>query len=300
MLERMQWQIEGRDWPHREASRFIEAGGVRWHVQTMSSPRPTTSVRRTLLLVHGTGSSTHSWRDSMNRLARSFDVIAPDLPGHGFSQKPTSDDYSLPGMARALAALLKELDAVPDCVVGHSAGAAILVRMCLDKLIAPQHLVSMNGALLPLQGIAGELFSPLARVFAGSKLIPRLFAWRASNPDVLDRLLRGTGSTINAEGQRLYGTLIRNPYHASAALEMMAQWDLVSLARDLPKLTDRECKVTLVVGENDRTISPMKAKQVKHMLPATDLISLPGLGHLAHEERADKFCQLVEELEWAS
>ena len=65
---------------------------------------------------------------------------------------------------------------------GHSAGAAILVRMCLDGQIAPQGLVSLNGAMLPLGGSAGQLFSPLAKLLAGLPLLPDLFAWRARDP----------------------------------------------------------------------------------------------------------------------
>jgi magnesium chelatase accessory protein len=297
MSERMRWQNEGRDWPHREASRFVEAGGVRWHVQTMSSPRAASAARHALLLVHGTGASTHSWRGVMKRLARSFDVIAPDLPGHGFSGEPRAKNYSLPGMAAALSELLKALGAAPTVVVGHSAGAAILLRMCLDRLIAPHQLVSVNGALLPLHGLAGELFSPLAKVFASSAIVPRLFAWRASAPHVLDRLLRSTGSNVDEEGRRLYGALVRNPHHAGAALEMMAQWDLWTLERDLPRFVDQRCALTLMVGENDRTISPGEAVRVKQILPAAQLVSMPGLGHLAHEERPELLCELLEGLD---
>lgn len=300
MPERMRWQNEGRDWPHREASRFIEAGGVRWHVQTMSSPRAAFTSRHALLLVHGTGASTHSWRGLMKRLSLSFDVVAPDLPGHGFSGEPRAKNYSLPGMAAALGDLLNALGVKPACAVGHSAGAAILARMCLDELIAPQQIVSVNGALLPLNGLAGELFSPLAKVFASSAIVPRLFSWRAADPNVLDRLLRSTGSHVDDEGRRLYGTLVRNPHHAGAALEMMAQWDLWTLARDLPQIADRRCALTLVVGGNDRTVSPGEAARIRKILPAARLVSMPGLGHLAHEERPEKLCDLLESLELAA
>ncbi len=53
--ERPDWAVEGRDWPHREASRFVEAAGLRWHVQEFGSPDAPT-----LLLLHGTGAATHS------------------------------------------------------------------------------------------------------------------------------------------------------------------------------------------------------------------------------------------------
>ena len=98
---------------------------MRWHVQVMGSGPP-------LLLLHGTGAATHSWRDLMPMLAQDFTVIAPDLPGHGFTETPGGDGLSLRGMARELAALLGALGLQPALAVGHSAGAAIAIRMRLD------------------------------------------------------------------------------------------------------------------------------------------------------------------------
>ena len=51
-----------------------------------------------LLLLHGSGAATHSWRDLAPLLARDFRVIAPDLPGHGFTETPGGDGLSLPGI----------------------------------------------------------------------------------------------------------------------------------------------------------------------------------------------------------
>ncbi|MEM7746067.1 MAG: alpha/beta fold hydrolase, partial [Pseudomonadota bacterium] len=113
------WNRDGRDWPNREASVFVRTGGVAWHVQRMGSgPR--------LLLLHGTGGATHSWRGLLPALADRFDVVAPDLPGHGFSSMGMA---SLPGMAGAVRDLLATLDVAPEYIVGHSAGAAIALRL---------------------------------------------------------------------------------------------------------------------------------------------------------------------------
>ena len=78
----MDWQRDGPSWPHHERSRFVIAAGQRWHVQQWPAPAPGAP---TLLLLHGTGASTHSWRDLAPLLAQHAGVIAVDLPGHGFS-----------------------------------------------------------------------------------------------------------------------------------------------------------------------------------------------------------------------
>ena len=91
-----------------------------------------------LLLLHGTGASTHSFRDLLEPLAERYTVVIPDLPGHGFTANPPASSYTLPGMARVGVALLHTLGLHPDLVLGHSAGAAILIRMALDHHITPK------------------------------------------------------------------------------------------------------------------------------------------------------------------
>ena len=71
---------------------------------------------------------------------------------------------------------------------------------------------------------------------------------------------------------------------------MMANWDLAPLLRDLPRL---EPDLLLVVGERDRTIAPAKAERIAAILPAARIERLPGLGHLAHEERPDLAAGIV-------
>lgn len=274
----LDWDRDGRDWPHREASFFAEAAGLRWHVQRVGTGPG-------LLLLHGTGASTHSWRDLMPRLAPHFDVLAVDLPGHAFTQAARSPAQStLPGIAQALAALLRTRQWTPRVVVGHSAGAAIAARMALDGPVQPALLVGLNGAWLPFGGAAGAGFSAAARLLAAGPWLPRLFAWAARDPARVRRLIEQTGSRIDEAGLALYGRLVSDPAHATAALQMMARWDLVALQRELPRL---QPPLSLIVGDRDLAVPPAQSRRMKDWLPATELVTLPGLGHLAHEERPD-------------
>jgi magnesium chelatase accessory protein len=277
------WDRDGRDWPNHDASRFVHAGGLRWHVQQMGQGPAA-------LLLHGTGAATHSWRGLAPLLAERFTVVAPDLPGHGFTEAPGDAGLSLPGMARLLDALLTELDLRPAVGIGHSAGAAILLRMTLDDLIAPKLIVSLNGALLPFRGFAGQIFAPIAKLLFANWLVPRLFAWRAGDRATVERLLRDTGSTLEPEGVELYRRLAGSPGHVAAALGMMANWDLETLERDLPRL---QTPLLLVVGDRDGTVPPSEADLVRARLPSATIETLPGLGHLAHEERPDLVANLV-------
>ncbi|KAA5612893.1 alpha/beta fold hydrolase BchO [Rhodovastum atsumiense] len=284
MADRPVWERDGRDWPNREASRFVRAGGLRWHVQELGQGP-------LLLLLHGTGAATHSWRGLAPLLARQFRVIAPDLPGHGFTEAPAPQRLSLPGMAGLVTELLHTLGAGPVVAAGHSAGAAILARMALDGHLPARLLVSLNGALLPLRGIPGHVFSPIARLLTATSLAPRLFAWRAANDrKVVEQLLRATGSNLEPVQVDFYRRLIRSPGHAAAGLAMMANWDLRPLERDLPRLA---VPLVLVAAHNDRTIPASDAQRVQALLSSARVVPIPRLGHLAHEEDPEQIAALI-------
>lgn len=283
---KLDWQRDGATWPHSECSQFVQVGNLRWHVQQIQNRKAAPD----LLLIHGTGASTHSWRALMPLLASKFKVWAIDLPGHGFTSAGTPSQMSMQGMAQALASLLETLELQPQVLVGHSAGAAIAMRLCLDGFLKPDALFSLNGALLPLGGLPGLMFPPAAKLMAALPFVPQLFAMSAANPAAASRLIAGTGSVLDAEGTELYARLLRSPDHAAGALAMMANWDLKSLES---KIRELQPALTLVVGMNDKAVPPSQANRVHRMLPRSSLIALPGLGHLAHEEQPQTVATLL-------
>lgn len=256
---------------------------MRWHVQQMGEGPP-------VLLIHGTGASTHSWRGVAPLLARHFTVIAPDLPGHGFTERASGQRLSLPAMADSVAELVDSLGVRPLFVVGHSAGVAILIRCCLDGHLHPKSVISLNGALLPFRGAAGYLFPSLAKLLFLNPLTPRLLAHSATDPERVLRLIRGTGSELDQAGIDLYRRLFSSPAHVAATLGMMANWDLHRFVGDLPSL---ESPLLMMVGEQDKAVPPSDAERVCAMVPNGRLIRLPRLGHLAHEEDPEQLAALI-------
>ena len=279
------WDREGRDWPNRAASRFVRAGGIRWHVQDMGEGPA-------VLLLHGTGASTHSFRDVLPRLARDVRVIAPDLPGHGFTETPPFYRLNLGGMARLLAHLLHEIGVRPPVGVGHSAGAAILVEMARGEACGIRTIVGFNAALRPFPGAVGPMFSAMAKVVFLNPFAPRAFAWLASDAGRVRRLIEGTGSRIDERGIELYRRLFSTSGHVAGALGMMAGWDLADLARAFPTLRQR---LVLVVGDADRAVAPEDAARIARTVPDGRLVRMAGAGHLAHEERPEEAARIVRE-----
>ena len=277
MAYRASWEKEGADWPYRAFSRFVQADRLRWHVQVLGQAVGTAPV---LLLVHGTGAATHSWAPLVPYLEDRFTLVIPDLPGHGFTHAPVSSRLSLPGMARGLGRLLDELGLKPDLAVGHSAGAAILIRMALDGTIDPKGLVSLAGALEPYPGSNGPVMSTLARVLFLNPVVPWAFSLRARSDSVIDNYLKATGSKLT-ETRTYYARLARTPAHAGAALGMMANWDLEPLQDGFK---DLKVPLLLVSGHKDGMIAESVGEMVAGKAPHARHVVLQGLGHLAHEE----------------
>ncbi|MEM6489771.1 MAG: alpha/beta fold hydrolase BchO, partial [Pseudomonadota bacterium] len=246
-----------------------------------------------LLMLHGLGGAGHSFRDLIEPLSTQFRVVVPDLPGHGFSSRPGPGGMALPAQARALAALTMALGVVPMVGLAHSAGAAVLARMAIDGPVAPRALVAVNGAFLPFPGLAAVMAPSLARLLALNPAVPRAVAFGAvADPLGVERLIVGTGSRIDAAGLGLYRRLIACPGHVSAALAMMAAWQLEPLYRDLPRLS---AALMLAIGTADRAVPPRDAERVAERLPSARIERLAGLGHLAHEEAPERVAALVVE-----
>jgi magnesium chelatase accessory protein len=302
MARRLDWATDSAGWPQREHSRFVDTGGLRWHVQQApppveshrrdplarpapvpdpSEPPPAVTSRPRLLMVHGTGASTHSWAGLIGELGDRFDWLAVDLPGHAFTAMPEPSLLTLPGMSAALAGLLGALDWQPTLALGHSAGAAILVRMALDGRLPARAIAAINGAFVPYGGRAAMLVSPLARLLYAANWVPAMIARRATDPAVVRRLIAGTGSKLEPEGLARYGRLMRCPGHNEGALGMMAHWDLRALQRELPGLAT---PLHLLAADGDRAVPLRQARTLVQRRPSTTLTVLHGRGHLAHEE----------------
>ena len=273
---------DGSDWPNRAASRFVQAGGVRFHVQVMGAGP-------VLLLLHGAGASTHSWRDVAPLLAERLTVVAPDLPGHGFTTMPPAAGMTTTGMAASVAALLAALELTPVAAVGHSAGAGLMLRMAIAGQLAGP-LVALNGALLPFPGVAAKLFPGLARLLFANPFVPSLVAAGVRGGGLVERFLERTGSRLEPQGTALYARLFGSAGHVAGMMGMMANWDLDAIERDLPRLAN---PLTLIVGDRDGTVPPAVSRRVAARVPGARLVTLPGLGHLAHEERPGEIAALI-------
>lgn len=280
----MDWARHGADWPLSDHSRFVDVRPHRWHIQEMGEGP-------LLLLIHGAGGATQSWRHLMPLLAQHYRCVAMDLPGQGFTRQGTSGRCGLRTMAADIATLCTDQGWQPAALIGHSAGAAIALQMASKMDPAPP-VIGLNAALGNFKGLAGLLFPLMAKALYMAPFVARIFTASASNPQSVVRLIEGTGSRLSAEELRWYRALVGDENHVDGTLAMMAQWNLDPLLRALPR---HPSPTLLITGDRDKAVPPDTSAKAAARMPAGRALSLPGLGHLAHEEDAQAVVEPILE-----
>jgi pimeloyl-ACP methyl ester carboxylesterase len=250
-----------------------------------------------LLLLHGIGNNCQTWAPVIDRLAETHTVIAPDLLGHGKSDKPRGD-YSVAAFANGVRDLLSVLDIERATVVGHSLGGGIALQFAYqfpercERLVlvssgglGPELSASLRAATLPgaelvltaLTGISGPLrsgFSALDRLgqAAGLRRV---------------RDLAEVGETIFAlkdvEARRAFLRTLRGVVDSRG--QAVSALDRLYLAQSLPML--------VVWGSRDPIVPALHAETVREMVPGARVEVFEGAGHWAHLDDPDRFCDVL-------
>ncbi len=272
----MNWDDYKPFWPNADKSRFVTIGPHHWHLQEAGRGP-------CVLLLHGAGASTHSWRDVLPNLARDHRVVAIDLPGQGFTRLADLSRCGLEAMSADIARLLSAEGLVPEIIVGHSAGAAIALRLALDLPRPPRAVVAINGALGNFHRPSSDILSQLTMMVARTPLPVVGFAWIASSHGVVRRLISRTGSTLDHRGVEYYRRLLSDRGHVAATVAMMSQWDVTPLARRPPSACRRTCSSWSGTGTWRCRRKPPRSSQ--RPIPGAQVEVFRGLGHLLHEEQ---------------
>lgn len=282
----MDWARDLKDWPLNHLSRRIRQRPHDWHVQE-------TGEGPTLLLLHGAGATTHSWRDVIPPLAARHHVVALDLPGHGFTKPGSRARFGLTKTAEDIATLCAAQGWRPHGIVGHSAGGAVALDLT-TRLTAPDgtppRLVGINAALDRFEGVAGWLFPALAKMLAFNPLTSYAVSRGGVRPDRARSVIGSTGSTLSAEALGYYARLLSDRDHIDGTLQTMANWNTDTLWQRMGDIT---APCLLITGEKDKAVPPDVSVRAAKTLPNAETRQLEGLGHLAHEEEPEMVAGLI-------
>ncbi|MCW2677552.1 MAG: putative epoxide hydrolase [Modestobacter sp.] len=245
-----------------------------------------------LLLLHGLLGSGASFGPALDELARTHRVVAPDLLGHGASEKPTGD-YSLGSLATLVRDLLVLLGLESATVVGHSLGGGVAMQLAYQFPAAVERLV------LVASGGLGRTVSPALRAVAlpGAEwVLPALFnshSARAANrllktvqrltPPALTQVAEGLASLADAEARAAFLLTARAVLDVGG--QRVSATDRLYLAAGLPLL--------LVWGDRDPVIPVAHARALHDQLPGSRLVVFERSGHFPQVDQPGRFAAVV-------
>ena len=272
---------------HADHSHFAEVDGVRVHYQEAGN-----AVDPAVVLIHGFSSSTLVWSKVFLRLADAgFRVIALDLLGFGYSEKPRRGEYTIESQARMVVGLLDKLGIERANIVGSSYGGAVAATCALDHAHRLQKLVLVGAVanndatkyiLLRLFGfpVVGEIVSPLL-IGSRSLLRRRMKRVYERHSLMLDE------RRVEARHQPL-----RTANTQRAIIRTVRRWDAERIERDARLIKQ---PTLLVWGDSDRDVPLRNGEQLNRQITASRLIVFRNCGHLPHEEYPIGFTEVLSE-----
>lgn len=262
----------------------FEAGALRW-AATVVGEGPD------VLLLHGTGATRHSWDAVLPLLGKRFRVVALDLPGHGDTGYPGFEHLTCDAMASLVHDAMRALSLQPRGIVGHSAGAAIMLQMAATHALGRDVcLVGINAALEPPPEIARALMrGPLGDLLRSSAARSIVRNAARVSP-VIEVLLSTTGSRLTPAQEGDYVAAFSGGQHAEAAYAMVANWDLVPLRRSLTGIAQ---ETLFIVGRDDPWVPARVSHDAAQLMPHARVGEIARGGHLVHEERPAEVAKLL-------
>ncbi len=240
-----------------------------------------------VVLLHGLAASVVAWRRNISVLAQRYAVYAPDLPGHGDSDKPDIA-YSLDEGVRFLSRFLDALRLERAVLVGNSTGGLLALAMALRQ---PERVRAL--VLVDIPGLGRELAWPL-RLASVPGLGLALEALNIATSQRFAPKLFYRPERIEPSVGRELARLQNDPGVRRAALRSLRHGvNLLGLHRLLLLLHDSPAKIpapTLIVwGHEDRVTPVEHAHRAASLIPGAQVCVLPDCGHWPQMEQAQAF-----------
>ena len=267
--------------PNSAYSHFADIDGVRLHYQDKGVGPP-------VVLVHGFSSSTYSWKNVFEPLAKSYRVIAVDLKGFGFSGKPDGD-YTRRAQAMLVAHLLDHLKIEKAWLVGNSMGGEVSLNFALQN---PRRVAGL--ILIDSAGVSVPGSNSLAPGYARIPIVGHILIALALTSDKLVRqgLEKSFYDKAKVTDERVasYYRPLKTRGGQLAALRARTQWGLFPIEQELNKIS---VPTLILWGAEDALIPLAAGRKLNSLIKDSKLVIVERCGHVPQEELPE---QVVEEM----
>jgi pimeloyl-ACP methyl ester carboxylesterase len=260
----------------RREGHWVNVDGLRVFAVTVGTGRD-------VVLVHGDGASSYTWRHVIEPLAQRYRVHAIDLPGYGFSDKPAGAPYDVEWFARQLIGYLDQAGVQKAVLVGNSMGGQVVAE---TAILAPDRVAGLvlldaaapdpepSDAPLSTRMLAWPVVGPLLRQLPARDRVAERLREIVYDPD------RITDVDVD-----VYYAALRSRGGTRAYLRGLEP-------RIPPGWADQVAKITaptlVVSGDSDHVVPPATARRWALLIPDSVLIELGHTGHLPQEEQPQR------------
>lgn len=282
----VEWESFAHIIAHSDRSKFANIDGVRVHYQAFGD-----AANPAVVLIHGYIASTYVWKTTAPLLADAgFYVIALDLIGFGFSDKPARFDYSIQSQAEIVRGLMRHLDIDSATLVGSSYGGAVALTIALDHPERVEKLVLVNSVINDEQKD-----HPILRLVARRGIGELLTPFIADSKFFLRRRMRHTLARANHHlitKDRI--DAIRRPVctregHRSLLATSRA-WNAARIEKNL---RDINTPTLIIWGDQDKVIPIKNGHKLHYNIAGARMVVFNDCGHIPPEEKPGMFAELV-------
>lgn len=238
-----------------------------------------------ILLIHGIGQSLYTWHKCIDQLSTQYRVIAPDLLGYGFSDKPLDHPYTIDAMVDDIIAFMDELDIKKAHFIGFSTGALCALRLAQKYPKRTNRLV-----LISPGGITPEM--PFLIRALRSPFLSWMFQWFINAKSTLAIL-----SEFFFDQTMIYDEMVKQYYqplsYGDAKRVLVRNLQEYNETETMQNLREVTQQVQMLWGVDDKVHPVEMGDQFHISLASSELNLIRNCGHLVHEEKTDRFLEFV-------